>query len=208
MIKIFTFRTIAWGIVIWIWITFILLNIGFIIRFSGDIFRHSFHDYIFLRGKGNICINWYFAGLFFRWYFNKCGLNFWFLWNAMVTMAQAKHLLKSLTFGVQSIALSIEWNDFSDGFSIDTDWNLLSVDCPEMASSKNAFSVQSFSSFIDEVQRFKGLAWLNIVGILWSLRLNLHTPSSNSTYKRTQKLVRWFYLEMFSFLKTIQILDK
>ena len=108
-------------------------------------------------------------------------------------------VLTTLTFGVQSIALSIEWNNFSDGFSIDTDWNLLSVDCPEMASSKNAFSVQSFSSFIDEVQRFKGLAWLNIVRILSSLRLNLRTPSSNSTYKRTQKLVRWFYLKCLVF---------
>ena len=87
--KIFTFRTIARGIVIWVQITFIFLNIGFIIRFSGDIFWHSFHDYIFLRGKGNICINWCFAGLSFRWYFNKCGLNCWFLWNAMVTMVQA-----------------------------------------------------------------------------------------------------------------------
>ena len=118
------------------------------------------------------------------------------------------YVLKSLTFGVQSIALSIEWNEFSDGFSIDADWNLLSVDRPEMASSKNAFSVRSFSCFIDEVQRFKGLAWLNIVGILSGLRLNLHTPSSNSTYKKTQKFVRWFYLGMFSFLKTIRILDK
>ena len=27
--------------------------------------------------------------VFFWWYFNKCGLNCWFLWNAMVTMAQA-----------------------------------------------------------------------------------------------------------------------
>ena len=108
--KIFIFRTIARGIVTWIRITFIFLNIGFIIRFSGDIFWHSFHDYIFLRGKGNICTNWCFGGLFFRRYFNKCGLNGWFLWNAMVTMAQ--RVLTSLTFGVQSIALSIEWAIF------------------------------------------------------------------------------------------------
>ena len=61
--KIFTFRTIARGIVIWVQITFIFLNIGFIIPFSGDIFWRSFHDYIFLRGKGNICINWCFGGI-------------------------------------------------------------------------------------------------------------------------------------------------
>ena len=113
-------------------------------------------------------------------------------------------VLTTLTFGVQSIALSIEWNNFSDGFSIDTDWNLLSVDCPEMASSKNAFFIQSFSCFIDEVQCFKGLAWLNIIKILLGLRLNLHTPSSNSAYKSTKKFVRWFYLVTFSFQKTIQ----
>ena len=69
-------------------INFIFLNIGFIIRFSGDIFWHSFHDYILLNSKGNICINWSLAGLFFRWYF-KCGFNCWFFWNAVVTMAQA-----------------------------------------------------------------------------------------------------------------------
>ena len=70
-------------------------------------------------------------------------------------------VLKSLSFGVQPIALSIEVNDLSDVFSIDTDWNSLSVDYPEMASFKNAFFVRAFSCFTDEVRRFKGLAWLN-----------------------------------------------
>ena len=178
--KIFTFRTIARGIVIWIRIIFIFHNIGFIIRFSGDIFWHSFHDYLFLRSRGNICINWCFAGLFFRWYFSKCWLKYWFLWNAMVTMDQA-----ILCFNVFNFrrALPIEWNDFPDSFSIDTDWNSLSVGCPEMASSNNVFSVRSFSRFIDEVWCSKGLAWLNIVRIISGLRLNLHTPSSNSAYK-------------------------
>ena len=97
--------------VIWIRITFIFLSIGFIIRFSGDIFWHSFHDYIFLRGKGNICINWYFAGLFFRWYFNKCELNYWFLWNAMVTVAQATLCFKVFNFrsAIDSLVYWMKW---------------------------------------------------------------------------------------------------
>ena len=182
--KTFTFRTITRGIVIWIRITFIFLNIGFIIRLSGDIFWHSFLDYIFLRGKGSICINWCFAGLFFWWYFNKCGLNCWFLWNTMVTMAQVILCFNVFNFRCAIDSLVYWMKQFSDGFSIDTDSNSLSVECPEMASSKNAFFVRSFSGFIDEVWRFKGLAWQNIVGILSGLRLNLHIPSSNSVYNR------------------------
>ena len=133
-----------------------------------------------MRGKGNICINWCFAGLFFRWYFNKCGLKCWFLWNAMVTMVQAILCFNVFNFRCAIDSLVYWMKQFSD----DTDWNSLLVDCPEMASSKNVFFVRSFSRFIDEVQRFKGLAWLNIVRILSGLRLNLHTPSSNSAYKR------------------------
>ena len=147
--------------------------------------------------------------LSFRWYFNKCGLNCWFHWNAWSQQWLKLYCaLTSLTFGVQSIALSIEWNDFSDGFSVDTDWNLLLVDCPEMAFSKNSFFVQSFSRFIDEVRRFRGLAWLNIVGILSGLRLNWHNSSSNSAYKRKNtKICKMVLSRKVQFLKTIRILD-
>ena len=120
------------------------------------------------------------CGSFFRWYFNKSELNCRFLWNAMVPMAQA-----ILCFDVFNFRCAIDSLVYRmKRFSIDTDRNSLSVNCSEMASSKNVFLVRSFRRFIDEIRRFKGLVWQNIVAILSGLRLNFHTTSSNSACKR------------------------
>ena len=126
----------------------------------------------------------------------------------VTTMAQAILCFNVFNFWRAIDSLVYWMKRFSDGFSVDTNWNLILVDWPEMASSKNSFFVRSFSLFIDEVRRFRGLAWLNIVGILSGLRLNWHNSSSNSAYKRKNtKICKMVLSRKVQFLKTIRILD-
>ena len=124
------------------------------------------------------------GSFFFQWYFNKCGLNCWFLWNAMLTKAQAILCFNVFNFR-RAIDSLVYWMKRFFWWFLNWHWLRFAFSWLSRNSFfKNAFFERSFSHFIDEVPRFKGLAWLNIVGILSDLRLNLHTPLSNSPYKR------------------------